>query len=173
MSNTVLLDSIRNFLDSCFKTTQSRSLKVNNVIKSGAKLFENESVGSYGTFNVKISNKTKYDTFYKVPWIVFLKEPNKAEKGIYPLILADVKGAMNNNGKLRVDVCYGISEKFAPSELWGSNVLSKPKTLYAEAFPNCRIHKTFYFENVDEFEIQKETIISAVSEVINEYNKLF
>lgn len=170
MTKSELISIIREFIESCLKITTSKTLKVNDVLKTGAKIFENQSRGYYETFNVRLSNKNRYDTIYKVPWVVFLKQPNTPEQGIYPLILANVKDSMNGNGKLQIDICNGISKKNIPNKMWDRNVLIKPKTLYAELFPDCRIHKSFYFKDLTEFDNAKDSLLEALDEVIQEFN---
>lgn len=172
MSKNDLTEAIEKFLDSCFKTVNSTNLLTKEVKKTGAQAYSKSNNGNYSDFKIEVSNMMGY-SFYEVPWIVFLAQNNKTEKGVYPLILADVKDALKNKEALRVDVCYGISYKNTPDKMWQNNVLTKEKTHYAGSFPTCRVNKTFYFKNIDDFNSQKNAVIEALDEVVQEFKNTF
>lgn len=173
MEKENLINALKQFLDSCFKTSRSVNSKAKNVQKTGASSFNKSPKGYYKEFEIKISNSGGF-IYYNVPWLILLKDNNVAEQGIYPLILANVKAARTNKeGVLVIDVCYGISKKNESLIMWENEILKKGKTSNIGLYPDCRINKTFWFKNLEEFHEKEDEVITALDEVIQEYNKVY
>lgn len=142
----VLMD----FLENCFKIQKNPSKQSSDNINNA---FKNIKTGNYK--NTKYKMKC-FGTgmFLNNPFIAFLSYNQEVNKGIYPIVVFNTSTNDNN-----LSVLPGTSFDNEPEVTW-------PDTIKSKKF-------SFIINSIEDFDIQKENIISAIDEIIEDYHTVF
>ena len=121
---------------------------------------------SYKGLTVRVSFGTGNTA--RIPWIAFLKEPNKVTEGIYPVFLyyKEVNTLV---------LAYGVSETTMSKHNWNiSGAQPSIKDWYVNKFENLpdRYGTSFYKASYLEDEIDADQLQADLDEIIDEYNSL-
>lgn len=124
-----------------------------------------------GNFSDLIEYKTSFGqgSLAVVPWMSFCGFGQKTSKGIYPVVLFNVRSGDTDN----MEFCYGLSVKEKPDIAWNEEFVDGLRHSATPNYATSFCKKSYKISSMADFEANKTDMIECLKGIIKDYEMQF
>ena len=162
INNEKLLKLLQEFIQNVFVVKQRRAMGITSI---GDGLG-----GSEGRMTDWLDYKMSFGqgNMAVIPWLAFYGFGQKIQNGIYPVLLFDTQAQVDN-----LSICYGVSKNQTASRTWPAKIVDGKPFFPGLNYSSSHVAACFTINTVQDFELNADKIIHAVSKVIKDFKDVF